>query len=92
MDGILERFHGHSSILKVQETSNLPDKFSFHEISEDDVQQEILRLDGIKSTQVEDFPLGMLRPIIDINASMLTKIINSSLKYGCFQDVLSWRR
>ena len=89
MDGILERFHGHSSILKVQETSNLPDKFSFHEISEDDVRQEILRLDGIKSTQVEDFPLGMLRPIIDINASMLTKIINLSLKYGCFQDVLS---
>ena len=32
-------------ILKIQEAFDMPDNFSFHEVSEDEVRQEILRLD-----------------------------------------------
>ena len=86
VDGILERFHIHKSILKIREVCNTPDKFSFHELSEDEVRQEILRLDGSKCTPFGHIPAGMLKSTIDIHASILTKIINLCLKNDCFPD------
>ena len=61
VSSILERFHCHRSILKMQEAFNRPNNFSFHAVSEEEVQQEILRLDGTKSTPVGDIPAGMLK-------------------------------
>ena len=66
---ILEIFHCHQSILKIQKAFNTPDNFSFHAVSEDEVQREILRSDGTKSTPVGDIPDGMLKSTIDIRAS-----------------------
>ena len=60
VDGILKRFHCHQSILKIQEALNTSDKFSFHEVSEDEVRKKILRLDDTKSIPVRDIPAGML--------------------------------
>ena len=88
VSSILERFHCRQSILKFQEAFNTPDSFSFHEVSEDEVRQEILRLDHTKSTPVGDIPAGKLKSTIDIHASILTKIINLSLRNGCFPDDL----
>ena len=85
---ILKRFHCHQGILEIQEAFNTPDNFSFHAVSEDEVRREILRLDGTKSTPVGDIPAGMLKSTIDIHASILTKIINLSLRNGCFPDDL----
>ena len=45
-----------------------------------------MRLDGTKSTPVGD--VGMLKSAIDIHASILTKIINLSLRNGCFPNDL----
>ena len=67
---------------------NTPDSFSFPEVSEVEVRQEILRLDGSKSTPVRDTPAGMLKSTIDIHASILTKNINLSLGNGCFPNDL----
>ena len=89
VSSILERFQCHQSILKIQEAFNRPDNFSFHEVSEDEVRQESLRLDGTKSTPGGDIPAGMLKSTIDIHASTLTKIINLSLRNGCFPDNLN---
>ena len=36
----------HQSILKTQEVFDTPDIFSFHEVSEDNVRQKVLRLDS----------------------------------------------
>ena len=47
-----------------------------------------MRLDGTKSTPVGDIPDGMLKSTIDIHTSILTKIINLSLRNGCFPDDL----
>ena len=60
VSSILETFHSHESILKIQEAFNTPDNFSFHAVSEDYVRREILRLDGTKSTSVRHIPAGML--------------------------------
>ena len=78
-----------SKYFKIQEAINTPDKFSFHEVTEDEAQQEILRLDGIKAALVGDIPAGMLKCTIDIHASILTKIINSSSRNGFFQ--MAWK-
>ena len=85
---ILERFHCHQSILKIQKDFNTPDNFSFHAVSEDEVRREILRLDGTRSTPVGDIPDGVLASTIDIHASILTKLVNLSLRNGCFPDDL----
>ena len=47
-----------------------------------------MRLDGAKSTPVGDILAGILKSTIDIHASILTKIINLSLRNGCFPDDL----
>ena len=88
ISSILKRFRCHQSILKIQEAFNTPDNFSFYAVSEDEVRREILRLDGTKSTTVGNIPVGILKSTIDIHASILTKIINLSLKNGCFPDDL----
>ena len=67
-------------------THNTPDNFSLHGVSEEKVWREILRLDGTKSTPVGDIPAGMWKSTIDIYASVMTKIINLSLRNGCFPD------
>ena len=41
------------------------DKFSFHEVTEHEVRQEILKLDGTKTTPVGDIPAGMLKSTVD---------------------------
>ena len=73
---ILERFYCHQSTLKILEGFYTPDDFSIHEVSEDEVRHEILRLNGTKSTPVRDILDGMLKSTIYIHASILTKIMN----------------
>ena len=88
VSSILERFHCHQIILKIQDAFNTPDIFSFHAVIEDEVRREILRSYGTKSTPVGDIPAGMLKSTIDIYASILIKIINLSLRNGCFPNDL----
>ena len=90
VSSILEIFHCHQYILKI-EAFNMPDNFSFHEISEHEVQQEILRLNGTKSTTVEDIPAGMLKSTIDIQNSILTEIIKLSLRNGLINMLEKWK-
>ena len=55
---------------------------------EDEVRREIFRLHDTKSTPIGNIPAGMLKSTIDIHASILTKIINLSLRNNCFPDDL----
>ena len=64
------------------------DKFPFHDVTEDEVRQECLGLDSAIPTPVGDVPTGMLKSAIDIHASLLTKIINISLRNNCVPDDL----
>ena len=66
----------------------MTDLFSFHEITEDEIRKEISKLDGSKATPVGDIPAEMLKSTIDVRVSLLTKIINSSIRNGYFPDEL----
>ena len=76
------KFHCHQIILKTQKAFNTPERFFFHKVSEDEVRQEILRLDGTKFTPVGDILAGMLTSTIDIHA-LFQKIISFSIRNGC---------
>ena len=83
----LERFNCQQSILKIQEAFNIPDNLSFYEVSQDEVQQKVFRLDGTKSIPVAHILAEMLKSTIDIHTSILTKILNLYLRNGFFPDV-----
>ena len=74
--------------MKIKKDFNVTDLFAFHDITEDDIRKKISKLDGSKATTVEDIPTEMLKPTIDVYVSFLTKIINSSIRNGCFWDAL----
>lgn len=73
-------FQDHQSILKIKKSFNVTDFFSFHEVTEDEIRKEISKIDGSKVPQVGDIPVEMLKSRIDVHVSLLTKIINSSLR------------
>ena len=74
--------------MKIKKEFNVADLFSLHEISEDEIRKEISKLDGSKATPVGDVPAEMLKSIIDVHVSLLTKIMNSYIRNGCFPDEL----
>ena len=66
----------------------MTDLFSFHEITEDEIRKEISKLDCSKATPVGDILAEMLKSTTDVHVSLLTKIINSYIRNGCFPDKL----
>ena len=68
--------------------TNMVDLSSFHEVTEDKIQKEISKLDDSKTIPVVDIPAEMLKSTVYIQVYLLTKIMNSSLRNGCFRDKL----
>ena len=85
---IKKKFHDHQSFLKIKKAFNVTDLFSFHEITEGEIRTEISRLDVSKATPVGDIPAEMLKSTTDVHVSLLTKIINSSIRNERFPDEL----
>ena len=52
------------------------------------IRKEISKLNGSKATPVGDIPAEMLKSTTDVHVSLLTKIINLSIRNGCFPDEL----
>ena len=52
MYNIKKKIQDHQSIFKIKKAFNVTDLFYFHEITEDEVRKEILKLDGSKATPV----------------------------------------
>ena len=58
-------------------------KFSIQQVTEEQVRQVILSIDGSKVTPAGDIPADMLKVTLDIHLSLMTKIIrytNADLK------------
>ena len=85
---IKKKFQDHQSVLKIKKAFNVTDLFSFHGITEDEIRKEISKLDGSKATPVCNIPSEMLKSTTDVHVSLLTKIINSSIRNECFPDEL----
>ena len=84
LDGILERFRCYQNILEIQKAFVTPDKIPFHEVAEDKVQKEVMRLDATKATPVGDTLAGILKSTLNIHISAPVKIINLCFRNGCF--------
>ena len=83
-DGIFERFHWHQR----WDDKLKPDKSFINEVTEDVFRKEISKSDGTKAIPVRYIPAGMLKSKNDIQASILTKIVNLSFRNGSFPDDL----
>ena len=70
---INKKIQDHQSILKIEKAFNLTDLFSFHEMTEDEIREEISKLDG-------DISAEMLNSTIDVDVCLLTKITSSSIR------------
>ena len=85
---IKKKFQDYQSVLKIKKAFNVTDIFYFHETTEDEIRKEISKLDDSKATLFRDIPAEMLKSTTDLHVSLLTKIINSSIRNGCFPDEL----
>ena len=88
LENILKKIIFHPGIDKIRETFESTEKFSFQQVTEEQVRQVMLSIDGCKATPVEDIPAVMLNVTLDIHLSVITKIINLSFENGCFPDDL----
>ena len=59
-------------------------KFSFQQVTEEQVWQVILSIDGSKGTLVGDIPADIPKHLLGIHLSLTTKINNLSFENGCF--------
>ena len=88
MNDLLMRFKGHPSIKKIDEIFPTGKIFFFRNVTNDDVQNEILSLDNSKATQLGDIPVNLLKGTTDISVGILTSIINKSFENGRFPNEL----
>ena len=68
---IKKKFQDHQNIFKIKKAFDVTDLFSFHEITEDETQKKISKLDGSKATPVGDIPAEILKSAIDVHVSLL---------------------
>ena len=63
-------------------------KLSFQFVTEDQVREEIMNLDGSKATPNGDISVGILKSTVDIQVPSITSSINLSIEKGCFPEEL----
>ena len=64
------------------------EKFSFQLVTEDQVREEIMNLDGSKATPIGDISVDILKSTVDIHLPFITNSINLSIEKGCFPEEL----
>ena len=84
LEDILKAYESRVSIEKIKKVIKTTEKFSFHNVKDDEVQKIIMNLDGSKATPVGDIPTDMLKQAIDIHLLIMTQIINMSIDNNCY--------
>ena len=88
LEDILKAYESRLSIEKIKKAIKTTEKFSFHNVKDDEVQKIIMNLDGSKATPVGDIPTDMLKQAIDIHLLIMTQIINMSIDNNCYPEDL----
>ena len=78
IDDIIAKYKSHSSIMKIRENVNNEIKFTFADVSSDEFQDEILKLNSKKTNVENDIPAKILIQINDITSTYLNDIYNTS--------------
>ena len=84
LEDILKAYESRLSIEKIKKVIKTTEKFSFHNVKDDEVHKIIMNLDGSKATPVGDIPTDMLKQAIDIHLLIMTQIINMSIDNNCY--------
>ena len=69
IDNILERHKHHPSVHEISQTFKTNERFSFKFVTEDQVREEIMNLDGSKATPIGDIYVHNLKSPVDIHLS-----------------------
>ena len=88
LEDILKAYESRLSIEKIKKAIKTTEKFSFHNLKDDEVQKIIMNLDGSKATPVGDIPTDMLKQAIDIHLLIKTQIIIMSIDNNCYPEDL----
>ena len=64
------------------------EKFSFQLVTEDQVREEIMNLDGSKATPIGDISVDILKSTVDIHLPFITNRINLSIEKNCLPEEL----
>ena len=88
LEDILKAYESRLSIEKIKKVIKTTEKFSFHNVKDDEVQKIIMNLDGSKATPVGDIPTDMLKQAIDIHLLIKTQIIIMSIDNNCYPEDL----
>ena len=78
LEEIFKQYELHPSILKIKEKITIDEQFSFGDLAEQDMQNQILQLNSKKAGIANDFPAKMLKGSNDIVSNYLCNIYNNS--------------
>ena len=88
INDLLEKHKHHPSVHKISQTFMTNEKFSFKFVTEDQVREVIMNLDGSRGTPIDDISVDILKSTVDIHLSFITNGINLSIEKGCFPEEL----
>ena len=83
LENALNKFNGHPSVLKIQESIVCNIGFSFFEINESEVLEEIEKLDKKKNGTYENISVKAIKEASEICSSSLTNIWNTEILGKC---------
>ena len=73
----IQRFQCHPSIVKIRATVNSSQSFSFHQITVQEMFNQLVKLDPKKASPQEAIPAKILQANADLFSSSLTGIFNN---------------
>ena len=84
------KYKNHPSILTIQAKYKGKNKFSFTEVTTQDIEKEIFDLETRKASQISDIPTKIIKENVDVFADFLCTSINSSIKSSLFPSCLKF--
>ena len=81
------KYKNHPSIIAIKEKSK-NEKFSFHEVNNEKIEREIMRLNKNKASQKSDIPIRIIKDNVDIFADFLCETVNFTIKTSNFPSCL----
>jgi hypothetical protein len=85
---IIDIYENHPSIIKIKENVREGDKFLFTDMTSQDLESEILKLDPKKATTQNDIPIKMLIKSYDIISNHLSDHYNKSKNQQIYPTTL----
>ena len=84
IDSIIDEYKYHPSIIKINESDLPVNKFSFNEVTEDEVYNILKSLNPKKSVGVDTVPPYVVKSAAEVLRTPFTKLINLSIRESVF--------